>query len=135
MLSDWTFDHIGMAVSDIETTAKMYVAVGYSQTEQVYDPIQNVYICFLHKAGMPTVELLMPHDNTSPVQRTLDERGGGTTPYHICYKVEDMEATVAALRSQRYVLVRKPEPAAAFDNRRVAFLYNKQVGLIEIVEK
>ena len=77
MLSDWTFDHIGMAVSDIEATAKMYIAVGYSQTKQVYDPIQNVYICFLYKAGMPTVELLMPHDNTSPVQRTLDERGGG----------------------------------------------------------
>ena len=61
--------------------------------------------------------------------------GGGTTPYHICYMVENMEAAVATLRSQRYVLVRKPEPAVAFDNRRVAFLYNKQVGLIEIVEK
>ena len=133
MLKDWKFDHIGVAVPEIEPTAEIYKAAGYEQTEPVYDPIQNVHICFLHKEGMPTVELLAPHDNTSPVQQTLDKMG--VTPYHKCYEVDNLEVAIAELRKQRYIVVRKPEPAVAFNNRRVSFLYNKQVGLIEIVEK
>lgn len=133
MLSDWKFEHIGVAVPEIEATAKVYIEAGYTQTEPVYDPIQNVYICFLSKDGMPTVELLAPHDNTSPVQQTLDKMG--VTPYHICYEVEDMESAITELRKQRYIVVRRPKPAIAFDNRKVCFLYNKQVGLIEIVER
>lgn len=133
MLKDWKFDHIGVAVPEIEPTAEVYKAAGYVQTEPVYDPIQNVHICFLRKEGMPTVELLAPHDSTSPVQQTLDKMG--VTPYHTCYEVENLDAAIAELRKQRYIVVRKPEPAIAFNNRRVSFLYNKQVGLIEIVEK
>ena len=133
MLKDWTFEHIGVAVHEIEATARVYVEAGYNQTEPVYDPIQNVHICFLSKEGMPTVELLAPHDSTSPVQQTLDKMG--VTPYHTCYAVADMEAAIAELRKQRYIVVKKPEPAIAFEGRRVCFLYNKNVGLIEIVEK
>ncbi len=133
MLTNWLFNHIGIAVHDIESTAQLYRAAGYAQTEVVFDPIQNVYICFLSKEGMPTVELLAPHDTTSPVQQTLDKMG--VTPYHMCYMVEDLEESIAKLRKQRYIVVRKPEPAIAFDNKRVCFLYNKQVGLIELVEQ
>lgn len=133
MLKDWKFEHIGVAVPEIEPTAQVYVTAGYTQTKPIYDPIQNVYICFLSKDGMPMVELLAPHDSTSPVQQTLDKMG--VTPYHTCYAVEDIEAAIAELRKLRYIVVKKPEPAVAFDNRRVCFLYNKVVGLIEIVEQ
>lgn len=133
MLKDWKFEHIGVAVPEIEPTAKLYVEAGYTQSESVYDPIQNVHISFLSKEGMPTIELLAPHDGTSPVQQTLDKMG--VTPYHTCYEVENIEAAVAELRKQRYIVVKKPEPAIAFGGRRVCFLYNKVVGLIEIVER
>ena len=133
MLSNWKFDHIGVAVPEIEPTADMYKAAGYEQTEPVYDPIQNVHICFLHKEGMPTMELLAPHGGTSPVQQTLDKMG--VTPYHTCYEVVNLDAAIAELRRMRYIVVKKPEPAIAFDNRRVCFLYNKHIGLIEIVER
>ena len=133
MLKDWKFEHIGVAVPEIEPTAKVYVEAGYTQTEPVYDPIQNVHICFLSKDGMPTVELLAPHDSTSPIQKTLDKMG--VTPYHTCYEVESIEEAITELRKLRYIVVRKPEPAVAFEGKRVCFLYNKQVGLIEIVER
>ena len=139
MLSNWKFDHIGVAVPEIEGTAAVYKAAGYTQTEPVYDPIQNVCICFLEKEGMPKVELLAPsHTHThsegnSPVQQILDKMG--VTPYHTCYEGENIKDAVAELCKMRYIVVRKPEPAIAFDNRRVCFFYNKQVGLIEIVEK
>ena len=46
-------------------------------------------MCFLYKEGMPTMELLAPHDSTSPVQQTLDKMG--VTPYHTYYEVEDLD--------------------------------------------
>ena len=133
MLSNWKFDHIGVAVPEIDGTAAVYKAAGYTHTEPVYDPIQNVHICFLSKEGMPKVELLAPHDNSSPVQQTLDKMG--VTPYHTCYEEENIEAAIAELRQMRYIVVRKPASAVAFGGRRVSFLYNKQTGLIEIVER
>ena len=33
MLKDWKFDHIGVAVPEIEPTAVVYKTAGYTQTE------------------------------------------------------------------------------------------------------
>lgn len=133
MLPYFEFHHIGIAVFDIEETAKIYVAAGFEKSQTIYDPIQNVFICFLNKKGMPQLELLAPKDSTSPVSKTLEKNG--VTPYHNCYEVPNIENAVADLRKMRFVAVSKPEPACAIDNRRVCFLFNKNVGLIELVEK
>lgn len=132
MLPDFRFHHIGVAVKDIEATAKIYESGGYSRSETYFDPIQNVSICWLSKDRMPTVELLAPIDEKSPVNTTLDKMG--VTPYHTCYEVDDLEASIKELRKQKYVLVSKPAVAVAIHGARVCFLYNKNVGLIELVE-
>lgn len=121
-----------MAVKDISATAAIYQAGGYDCSELIYDPIQNVHICWLTKEGMPTVELLAPHDETSPVNKTLEKNG--VTPYHTCYIVENIEEACKALRKMKYVIVSKPAEAVAIHNCRVSFLFNKNVGLIELVE-
>lgn len=133
MLATWKFHHIGVAVFDIDTTAAEYIAAGYTKSDTIFDPIQNVYICFLNKPGMPQIELLAPKDETSPVNKTLEKMG--ITPYHCCYEVEDMAVAIAELRKQRYIVVAQPAEAVAIDKHKVCFLYNKNVGLIEIVEK
>lgn len=132
MLEEMSFHHIGVAVFDIDATASMYVAAGYVQGETTYDPIQNVHICFLHKEGMPVIELLAPNDESSPVYKILERNG--VTPYHCCYEVTDIDEAVARLRKMRYVATSKPVPAVAIEGRRVCFLFNKKVGLIELVE-
>jgi len=132
MLKDFKFHHIGLAVKDIDKTATVYEAGGYKKSETFYDAIQNVNICWLTKDGMPTVELLAPVDEQSPVCKILEKNG--VTPYHTCYVVEDIEQAVADLRERRYVLVSKPAEAVAIGNSRVAFLHNRHTGLIEIVE-
>ena len=132
MLQYFRFHHIGVAVFDIDSTAEMYAGAGYEKTETVYDPAQNVSICFLKKEGMPMIELLEPRDQSSPVNGTLEKNG--VTPYHFCYEVDDIEKAVADLRPLKYIAVSKPEPACAIDGRRVCFLFNKKVGLIELLE-
>ena len=133
MLPNWTFHHIGIAVPELEPTRLMYISAGYEATEQIYDSLQNVYICFLSKKGMPTIELLAPHDEQSPVVNIIKKNG--VTPYHLCYEVDNIEEAITELKKQHYILVRRQEKAVAMGNRNVCFLYHKQIGLIEIVEK
>lgn len=127
-----TFHHIGIACRDIARSQTFYTAMGYRAAEVVDDPIQHVRVCFLDKEDAPHIELLEPLDDQSPVARTLTTVG--VTPYHICYQVDDMESAINALRTQRFLLVSGPVQACAMDNKRVAFLYQKHTGLVELVE-
>lgn len=133
MLDNFKFHHIGIAVKDIDATAAMYEVGGYRMSDIVFDPIQKVDICWLTKNGAPIVELLAPVNEDSPVNQTLEKVG--VTPYHCCYVVENIDDAVRELRKMKYVLVSKPAEAVAFCGSRVCFLFNKDVGLIELVEE
>lgn len=132
MLPEFKFHHIGVAVHSIDATAAIYEDGGYTKSDIIFDPIQNVDICWLTKEGAPIIELLAPVDETSPVNKTLEKVG--VSPYHCCYVVDKLEDAVAELRKQRYIMVSKPAEAVAFCGSRVCFLFNKNVGLIELVE-
>lgn len=132
MLPEFKFHHIGVATNDSEATAVVYEQGGYHRSALIFDPVQNVNICWLTKEGMPTVELLAPVDDSSPVCKTLEKNG--VTPYHTCYIVDSIEEAAKQLRKLRYVQVSKSAEAVAFRGSRVAFFFNKAVGLIELVE-
>lgn len=127
-----TFHHIGIACRDIDKTKAFYLQQGYTATPTVDDPLQHVRISFLNKEGAPRLELLEPLDEQNPVSRTLAT--AGVTPYHMCYEVRDLESAIAELRTQRFLLVNGPVPACALENRRIAFMFQKNTGLIELVE-
>lgn len=132
MLKSLKFHHIGFATKDIDATASVYEEGGYLRSRTIFDPIQNVNICWLTKNGTPTVELLAPVDEKSPVNKTLEKVG--VSPYHCCYVVDNLEDACSDLRKQKYIMVSKPAEAVAFCGSRVCFLFNKNVGLIELVE-
>ena len=133
MIDDLRFHHIGIACYDINETKAFYELMGYVASPIIDDPIQDIRISFLKKEGSPMLELLAPIDEKSPVNRILDTQG--VTPYHICYEVDDIDAMMTLLRKQhKFVRVSKAAPACAIDDRRVAFLFRKDVGLIELVE-
>lgn len=127
-----TFHHIGIACRDIAKTQAFYLGLGYTASPVVEDPLQHVRISFLEKEGAPRIELLEPLDDQSPVARTLAT--SGVSPYHMCYEVQNIEAAVNHLRGQRFLLVNGPVPACAMGDRRIAFLFQKNTGLIELVE-
>jgi methylmalonyl-CoA/ethylmalonyl-CoA epimerase len=133
MLDSFKFHHIGIAVKDINKTAAIYVDGGYKMSDIIFDPIQNVDICWLTKDGMPVVELLAPVDESSPVCKIIEKNG--VTPYHTCYVVDDIDHAISELRKLKYVLVSKPVEAVAIHNCNVAFLHHRHVGLIELVEE
>ncbi len=132
MLPDFEFHHIGIAVFDIEETSQYYIDAGYCKTETIVDEIQNVKICFLEKKGMPLLELLAPINEKSPVNRTLDKMG--VSPYHCCYAVVDIDSAIYRLKQKMFIPLTKPVVACAIEGKRVCFLFNKKVGLIELLE-
>jgi methylmalonyl-CoA/ethylmalonyl-CoA epimerase len=133
MLNSFHFHHIGYAVHDIMQTATCYLKADWQMSNIQIDVIQNTKIAFLSKDGTPLIELIAPVDENSPVVKTLNKTG--VTPYHICYEVENIYEAITELRKQKYILLFNPVDAVALDNRKICYLYNKNVGLIEILNK
>ena len=98
------------------------------------DPIQKVAVCFLARSGPGeiVIELVAPLTDDSPVNRTLAKGGSA---YHVCYEVPDLDGTLAQLKDKGCLIVSKPVPAVAFDNRRIAWLYTPTRQLVEMLEK
>ena len=125
-------DHIGYAVNDIETTAKYYIAAGWQLSDVYEERVQNTRIAFLCKEGFPTIELVSPLEGKSPIDNILKQVGCST--YHICYVVADIERAVEDLYEENFKPLFFPVESVAMENRKICYLYNMQVGLIELVE-
>ena len=118
------FDHIGLAVPSIQDT------VG-TELEIHTDETQRVRVAFVNLNGAP-VELVEPLDEKSPVTAGLKK---GQKLLHLCFKVSDMDAAIKTGRENGFHLFAKPVPAVAFKGRRIAWLYSKDYGLVELVER
>ena len=102
-------------------------------TSVFFDSKQNVNISFLEKAGSPLLELVEPVNEKSPIRNILNKVG--VSAYHFCYEVENLDDSITQLRQKKFMLLVKPVEAVAFKGRRICFLYHKETGLIELLEK
>ena len=128
------FHHVGIAVQNINEAIQAYEVLGYSKVSAInIDPIQKVQLCFLDKDQSPTLELVAAISSESPVTNILAK--SGPTPYHNCFEVGDLTESVASLKQLGYRRLSAIVPAIAFGNRKICFLYHKELGLIELLEK
>ena len=126
------FHHIGVATCNINKSIEIFEKMGFISEEVIFDELQKVNICFLRKSGHPDIELIEPANEKSPVRNILDKVG--TTPYHFCYYTNDILQEIISLKKKKFLLVVNPVEAIAFNNKRICFCYNKDFGLIEVVE-
>lgn len=133
MLTDLKFHHVGIATPNIENTSKFYIELGYSLSSIIIDPGQHVKIAFVRKENSPTFELIEPLNEDSPVRKTISV--SGVTPYHCCYEVKDIEYAITQLKKKKFIALSVPVEACAINNKRICFLFNKDIGLIELVEE
>jgi methylmalonyl-CoA/ethylmalonyl-CoA epimerase len=80
------------------------------------------------------IELIEPTDARSGVARFLAERGKPTL-HHVCYVVDDLRGTLAALADRGVELIdREPRRGAEGD---VAFLHPRASGgvLVELIDR
>lgn len=125
-------DHIGIVVRDVEEARQAYEALGLKVTHVKEVAEQKVKVAFL-PVGDTEIELVQPITADSGVAGFLEKRGEGL--HHICFEVDDIEATLADLKARGMRLIDQEPRPGAFG--RVAFLHPKSAHgvLIELVEK
>ena len=123
--------HIGVAVADIAAALPFYTAVLglVPRPAETADGATIVSIPF----GESDVELLQPVSAESPVAKFLEKRGPGI--HHVCYRVPDLEAALAACRAAGYRLVDET-PRTGAHGKRIAFLHPKSTAgiLVELTD-
>lgn len=82
------------------------------------------------------VELISPHDKSLPSVVTKMVEKQPCTPYHICIKVNDVDAEIKRLKDKGFRRTEKvlTNNVYGYQSKGV-FLFHKEIGLIEIVEK
>jgi methylmalonyl-CoA/ethylmalonyl-CoA epimerase len=131
-LLDLRLHHVGIVTSDTKASAQYFNYLGYESQGFIIDEIQVVGIEMLMKENELLIELVQPINNNSPVMQFLFKNGVCTN--HLCYEVDDIEETIISLRKLNFLKLFNPVPAIAFQNRLITYLYNKNVGLIELLE-
>lgn len=125
--------HYGLATANLEQSMATLRSLGYQVGEITFDPIQNVRLAFAARPPEAMIELIADFDANGPTHHFISKTGNGL--YHICYEVDDLDETIMSLRNMGFLLRQAPVPATAFDGKRIAWMYNRYIGLIELVEK
>jgi methylmalonyl-CoA epimerase len=126
--------HIAIAVRDLEEAATRFGGLlGLGRSER-YDVASMKVSCLFLPVGESNIELLEPQSEDSAVGKFLAKRGEGI--HHICFEVDDIEASMRRFEEQGARLIDKaPRPGAG--GHLVAFVHPKSAhgALIELKQK
>ena len=123
--------HVGIAVRDGSGAAELWRSLlGLRETGRYRVDEFGVLALFLAPEGERApaggfLELLEPTTAKSPVSRYLDRRGEGL--HHVCFEVEDIHQTLAALAARGVRLVDR-EPRRGAGGHLVAFIHPASAG-------
>ncbi|MDX6652258.1 MAG: methylmalonyl-CoA/ethylmalonyl-CoA epimerase [Solirubrobacterales bacterium] len=126
-------DHVGIAVEDLEAAIALYrdsLGMPLAHRETVEE--QGVEAALLD-VGEGHIELLRPLGEDTPVGKFLAKRGEGM--HHVAYAVDDIDATLEALKQAGIGLIDE-QARVGIRGSRVAFCHPRSTGnvLTEIVE-
>ncbi len=126
-------NHIAIIVPDLEGAIAFWegaLGLKLARTESV--PEEGVDVAFL-PIGDSNVELLKPTVADTGVARFLEKRGPGI--HHMCFEVDDIEATLEQLRARNVQLINE-QPQEGHGGRKYAFVHPKSTGgvLVELYQ-
>jgi methylmalonyl-CoA/ethylmalonyl-CoA epimerase len=126
-------DHIGVAVAEIDPALELYrdgfeLAVAHREVVEE----QGVEAVLLD-VGENHVELLAPLAEDTPIGKFLARQGPGL--HHVAYQVQDIDATLHALKQAGMQLIDE-QPRTGIRGSRVAFMHPRATAgvLTEIVQ-
>ncbi len=123
--------HIGIAVRALDEIVPFYRDV-LGMPEVPLDDADGARIAGL-ESGESLVELLESQTDESPIGRFVAKRGPGI--HHICFAVEDLDATLDRCRAAGVRLIDQT-PRIGAEGKRIAFLHPSSTAgvLIELSE-
>lgn len=126
-------DHIGIAVSDLETANERYtLLLGVAPYKQEAVESQHVMTSFF-QTGESKIELLAATAEASAITKYIEQRGEGM--HHIAFEVEDIYAAMADLNKKGFRLLNEA-PTQGADNKLICFIHPKSAHgvLIELCQ-
>lgn len=140
--------HIGYVCKSIEKSIldfEFLLDIKSEIKDKVYDSERGAFFSFISvnndfsennkfKKNL-LIELVEPVGEDSETWNFLKSNKNRAALHHICYETSmSLNDQIEQCQKQGFILVKKPEPAFAMQNKKVAFLLSNRTGLIEIVE-
>ncbi|HUQ91702.1 MAG TPA: methylmalonyl-CoA epimerase [Bryobacteraceae bacterium] len=132
-MSDFSIDHLGIAVRSIEQALTFYrTQLGMSVSSRETVEHEQVRVAML-PAGASRLELLEPTQPDSTIGRFLDKRGEGL--HHVALKVPDLDAAVARLKESGARILNEPQTGAG--GHLYVFVHPASTGgvLLELIQQ
>ena len=113
-------DHIGIAVSDLESAKDFYTkALGLKVGRE--EALEGMKVAFI-PVGKVNLELIQSATDEGVIAKFIARRGEGV--HHIAYEVDDVSSALEELKSQGVKLVDEA-PRTGADGKEVAFVHPK----------
>jgi methylmalonyl-CoA/ethylmalonyl-CoA epimerase len=126
--------HIGVIVGNLERVIERFKGFGFSCTEVIENKEMGIQVAFLPigESSMEFIHHTKPPKGDDPMERVV--RGQKGTINHLCFEVDDLEASIRDYERSGAKLVEGCPRAGA--HGRVAFFYPETTEdvLIELCE-
>jgi methylmalonyl-CoA/ethylmalonyl-CoA epimerase len=127
-------EHIGIAVKDLSISVPLFEKLLNSQcykTETVESEAVNTAF---FKTGGTKIELVQSSTEDGVIAKFIERKGEGM--HHIAFEVADIEAEMARLQAEGFVLLNE-KPKLGADNKLVCFLHPKGTNgvLVELCQE
>lgn len=123
--------HVGIAVKSIAASMPLLTEILGLELAEV-DDSDGARIAAV-KAGESLVELLEAAADDTPIGKFIAKRGPGI--HHICFAVDDLDATLEKCRQAGLRLI-DDTPRIGAEGKRIAFIHPSSTGgvLVELSE-
>jgi methylmalonyl-CoA epimerase len=131
-VADRPIDHVALVVADLARSSALYNALGFDERYREVVADQGVEIVGM-RAADSTIELMRPLSPDSPLVAFLGDKESRL--HHVAYRVADINAELARLKSKGMRLIdEQPRPGA--HGNLIAFIHPSSAGdvLIEVCE-
>lgn len=126
-------NHIGIAVKDLDGTAKFYKEILDLEMEGIEEVIdQKVKVGFI-PVGESRIELIQSTDPEGPIATFIAKRGEGI--HHIALEVDRIEETLQKLKEEGIQLIDE-KPRMGAHRLKIAFIHPRSTRgvLLELCE-
>jgi catechol 2,3-dioxygenase-like lactoylglutathione lyase family enzyme len=143
-VADPTFDHVTIAVTDVDDAVRFFGVLGFEVTKSV--PISGATMdAYMGIAGMEADHVTLAVPGAEPHQEVqllhfrrptdlVDRSSGnlaGTGFNHVCFRVDDLDATVAAFDAAGFPTRNQ---AMVFHDRKLVFLVGPANVVVELAQ-
>lgn len=127
-------EHIGIAVKDLDASNKLYEKLLGKPHYKIEEVLSEGVKTSFFEVGPNKIELLEATREDSPIAKFIEKKGEGV--HHIAFAVSDIEAEMARLKNEGFILLNE-KPKQGADNKLVAFIHPKTAGgvLVELCQE